>query len=45
MGVSWRITEDGCIGQTLADLQDPSIRLFTQTAALHNQAIRDEKAK
>jgi hypothetical protein len=37
---SWGFQEDGSIGQSLSDMQDDSVRLFTQTAAEHNQLIQ-----
>jgi hypothetical protein len=41
MGRSWDFLEDGSIGQSFADMQDDSVRLFTKTAGEHNQLIQD----
>lgn len=41
MARSWEFQEDGSIGQSLTDMQDDSVRLFTQTAVEHNQFVTD----
>jgi hypothetical protein len=43
--VNWAIGDDGMIEQSLSDGQDSSVRLFTETAQHHNQAIQDAKEK
>lgn len=39
----WAIHESGMVGQSLTDMTDSSIILFTETAMVHNQAIQDAK--
>ena len=39
----WDIEHDGQISQSLSDMQDSNIRLFTESAKHHNQAIEDSK--
>ena len=39
----WAIHESGMISQTIPDMMDASVSLFTETAAEHNQAIHDAK--
>jgi hypothetical protein len=40
--IAWSMDETGMIGQTLEDIQDSSIRLFTESAKSHNQALHDQ---
>jgi hypothetical protein len=40
MGRGWAFQEDGSIGQTLSDMKDPSVEIFTQAAAKHNYALQ-----
>ena len=41
-GVSdWAVHESGMISQSLTDMNDDSVRLFTETAMDHNQSIYD----
>lgn len=35
----WAVENDGQISQSLSDMQDSSIRLFSEVASWHNQAI------
>lgn len=39
----WGVHESGMISQSIPDMIDGTIRLFTETAAEHNQAIHDAK--
>uniref|UniRef100_UPI003F4937B5 hypothetical protein n=1 Tax=Arthrobacter silvisoli TaxID=2291022 RepID=UPI003F4937B5 len=39
----WGIHENGMISQSLADMMDTSVQVFTETARDHNQAIQDAK--
>ena len=43
--LKWAIEMDGSIAQSLGDIQDSDIRLFTEVARSHNQAIIDSKKK
>jgi hypothetical protein len=40
---NWEIDDKGMIIQTMSDTKDSDIRLFTETAKNHNQAIQDSK--
>jgi hypothetical protein len=40
----WNMDDDGKMRQTLEDIQDPNVRLFTETARAHNQALADKEA-
>lgn len=40
----WNLDDDGMISQSLTDMQDSNIRLFTETAQHHNQVIHDIKS-
>lgn len=40
---TWAIHESGMVSQSIADMTDSSIILFTDTAMDHNQAIQDAK--
>lgn len=42
---TWELDDEGMFAQSLTDIQDSSIRLFTETARAHNQAIEDGKEK
>lgn len=42
---AWGIHESGMISQSLTDMTDGAVRIFTETAAEHNQAIQDAKGK
>lgn len=37
----WAIHESGMISQSLPDIMDRAVGLFTETAAEHNQTIHD----
>jgi len=37
----WAVHESGMISQSLPDIADASVRLFTEAAMEHNQAIYD----
>jgi len=39
----WAVHESGMISQSLTDITDSSVRLFTEAAMDHNQAIQDAK--
>lgn len=43
MQAKWAFNEDGSIGQSMADMQDPDVRLFTETARHHNQVLEGQK--
>lgn len=38
---NWGVADDGSITQSLSDMQDSDIRLFSEVASWHNQAIKD----
>ena len=40
---NWAVEYDGQIAQSLSDMQDPDVRLFTEVASWHNQAIIEAK--
>ena len=40
----WAVHESGMISQTIPDMIDASVRLFTEAAMEHNQAIHDANA-
>jgi hypothetical protein len=40
----WAVHESGMISQSLTDIADASVRLFTETAMEHNQTIHDADA-
>lgn len=40
--ISWIIQDNGMIGQSLSDIQNPYYLLFTATARTHNQKIKDD---
>lgn len=39
----WAVHESCMISQSLTDIADHSVQLFTETAMDHNQAIHDSK--
>jgi hypothetical protein len=39
----WNLDDEGMMRQTLEDMQDPNVRLFTETAKAHNQVIADKE--
>jgi len=39
----WAIHKSGMISQSLTDMADSSVRIFTEAAMDHNQAIQDAK--
>jgi hypothetical protein len=43
VGIDWELSENGMIGQSLSDMQDPNHRIFTAAAQNHNQTIHDQK--
>jgi hypothetical protein len=38
---NWELSDNGMIGQSFGDIQDPNLRIFTETAQQHNQKIHD----
>ena len=38
---AWAVHESGMISQSLTDMTDASVRVFTEAAMEHNQAIHD----
>lgn len=40
---TWGIHESGMITQSIPDMIDGDVRIFTEAAADHNQTIRDAK--
>lgn len=43
MQSDWKVWYDGSIEQSLSDIQNSDVRLFTETVRHHNQAIDDAK--
>jgi hypothetical protein len=39
----WGLSSEGMISQTMGDMVDSDIRLFTETASHHNQTIADAR--
>jgi hypothetical protein len=39
----WGVHESGMISQSISDITDSRVRLFTETAMDHNQAIHDAR--
>jgi len=37
----WNMDDEGMMRQTLQDMQDPGVHLFTETAKAHNQKLQD----
>jgi len=40
---AWGIHESGMISQSIPDIMDGDVRIFTEAAAEHNQTIHDAK--